>query len=65
LTNPIEQIEHKHGPYRNITVTPESLEMERLRSKARHNEAQALYHTRAEIAKNLLKHNRPIDEIIF
>jgi hypothetical protein len=30
--------------YRSITVTPEFREMERLRSKARHDEAQALYH---------------------
>jgi predicted transposase/invertase (TIGR01784 family) len=31
------------GAYRHITVTPEFKEAERLRSKARHDEAQALY----------------------
>jgi hypothetical protein len=30
--------------YRSITVTPEFLEAERLRSIARHDEAQALFH---------------------
>jgi hypothetical protein len=34
--------------YRSITVTPEFLEAERLRSKARHDEAQALFHARQE-----------------
>ena len=29
--------------YRSITVSPEFLEVERLRSKARHDEAQILY----------------------
>jgi len=32
------------GAYRSITATPEFREMERLRSKARHDEAQALKH---------------------
>jgi hypothetical protein len=32
------------GAYRSITATTEFREMERLRSKARHDEAQALYH---------------------
>jgi hypothetical protein len=32
------------GAYRSITATSEFREMERLRSKARHDEAQALYH---------------------
>jgi len=54
--------------YRSITVTPEFLEAERLRSKARHDEAQALYNaerkTRLDIAKNMLKRSRPIGEII-
>jgi len=50
--------------YRSITATPEFREMERLRSKARHDEAQALWNERRKIAKNLLKRNRPIDEII-
>ncbi len=38
------------------------------REKARHDEAQALYNARkerdVEIAKKLLKRNRPVDEIV-
>ena len=57
--------------YRHITVTPEFREAERLRTKARHDEAQALFNaeqrgevTRAfAIAKNLLKINLPLDQI--
>ena len=54
--------------YRQITVTPEFREAERLRSKARHDEAQALWNERRkekiEIAKKLLNRKRPIEEII-
>jgi len=32
--------------YRSITATTEFQEIERLRSKARHDEAQALHHAR-------------------
>ena len=58
----------------------ENHEIERLREKARHDEAQALYHAEQkgiqqgiqkgaaerniEIARKLLKRNRPIDEIV-
>jgi len=37
--------------YRIVSVAPEFREMERMRSKARHDEAQALYHTRLETEK--------------
>ena len=54
--------------YRQITVTPEFREMERLRSKARHDEAQALYNAERkrtlEIAGNLLGMNVPLEKII-
>ncbi|MDR3165615.1 MAG: hypothetical protein LBU13_08555 [Synergistaceae bacterium] len=36
------------GAYRSITVAPEFIEVERLRSKARHDEAQALFHAHQE-----------------
>ena len=65
--------------YYTITASPEFREVERLREKARHDEAQALYHARQEgkeegrqegiaegkieIAQNLLKINLPIDQI--
>ena len=54
--------------YYTITTSSEFREKERLRTKARHDEAQALYNARKqrdiEIAKKLLKRNRPIDEIM-
>jgi hypothetical protein len=58
--------------YRQITVTEEFRELERLRSKARHDEAQALFNAESkgrreekfEFARKLLTRNRPTDEII-
>lgn len=54
--------------YYTITASSEFREKERLRAKARHDEAQALYNARKErdieIAKKLLKRNRPVDEIM-
>ena len=66
--------------FHSITASSEFHEMERLRSKARHDEAQALRHARLEarqegkiegkieerhvIAKNLLQANFPIEAII-
>ena len=49
--------------YRHITVTPEFREAERLRSKARHDEAQALFNKACEIAKNLLAMAMSVDQI--
>jgi len=46
------------------TATPEFRERERLYAKARHDEAQALYHVRCDVAQNLLKRNRPLEEIV-
>ena len=50
--------------YYTITASSEFREKERLREKARHDEAQALYNARMEIARKLVKRNRPIDEIV-
>ena len=60
------------GAYREVVVSPEFAELERLRADARHNEASALANTerkskKAEamtIAKRLLSRNRPIGEIV-
>jgi predicted transposase/invertase (TIGR01784 family) len=60
------------GAFRSITASSEFQELERLREKARHDEAQALYHAKLEakkeeritFAKKLLNRNRPIDEIV-
>ena len=61
--------------YYTVTASPEFREIERLREKARHDEAQALYHAKQEsiqqgvaeekleIAKNLLKINLSLDQI--
>lgn len=58
--------------YYTITASSEFREKERLREKARHDEAQALYNARREgkqeekyeIARKLMKRNRPVDEIV-
>jgi predicted transposase/invertase (TIGR01784 family) len=54
--------------YYTITASSEFREMERLRAKARHDEAQALHNAKMErnieIARNLIRRNRPIDEIV-
>lgn len=58
--------------YYTITASSEFRERERLREKARHDEAQALHHAEQmgiqkgmrQIARKMLQRNRPIDEII-
>ncbi len=70
--------------YYSITASSEFRELERLRAKARHDEAQALHHAelkgkaigraegiaegeargKAEIARKMLKRNRPMNEIM-
>ena len=54
--------------YYTITASSEFREKERLRAKARHDEAQALYNARYEeklgFARKLLTRNRPIEEIV-
>lgn len=53
--------------YYTITASSEFREIERLREKARHDEAQALYHAKQEekieIARNLLKMGMSLDQI--
>jgi predicted transposase/invertase (TIGR01784 family) len=58
----VPELEQVITAYRQVTVTPEFMEMERLREKARSNEASALRHARVtarderniEIARNAL-----------
>jgi predicted transposase/invertase (TIGR01784 family) len=56
------------GAYRHVTATDEFKEIERLRSRARHNEAAARRHARQEgildVARNLSKMNLPIEQIV-
>ena len=49
--------------YRHITVTPEFREAERLRSKARHDEAQALFNNTREIVVKALQKNMQVEDI--
>jgi hypothetical protein len=57
--------------YRQIKVTPEFQEAERLRAKARHDEAQAVYNAERrgetakalDIARNLMHEGDSIDKI--
>jgi hypothetical protein len=55
------------GAYRHVTATDEFKEIERMRSRARHNEASALRHASEEraieIAKNALRKNMSVDDI--
>ncbi len=54
--------------YRHITVTPEFREAERLRAKARHDEAQALHNAERKkalsVARTALKMNLSISDIV-
>ena len=57
-------MEQAINAYYMITASSEFRELERLREKARHDEAQALRNRSVEIARKLLKRNRPINEIV-
>ncbi len=50
--------------YYTITASSEFREKERLRAKARHDEAQALHNARKEIAQNMKADGEPIEKII-
>ena len=63
----VQEMSEAISAYRQITVTPEFREMERLRSKARHDEAQALYNaerkTKMEMAKAMLDAGEPMEKV--
>ena len=58
--------------YYTITASSEFCEKERLRAKARHDEAQALYNARSkatmerniEIARNMITDGEPVEKIV-
>lgn len=50
--------------YYTITASSEFREKERLRTKARLDEAQALYNARKEIAQNMKADGEPVEKII-
>jgi hypothetical protein len=64
----VQEMREAISAYRQITVTPEFQEVERLRSKARHDEAQALWSAERkkalELAKNLFNMGMTIEKVI-
>ena len=54
--------------YHSVSASPEFQELERMRIKAEHDEAQALWNAQRkekfEITRNALRMNLPIDDII-
>ena len=76
----VPEMQQAIDAYRDTVIAPEFREMVRLREKARHDEAQALYNAERKgkmegiaegemskaffIATNMLRRNRPINEII-
>ena len=67
----VPTMEHAISAYYSITASPEFHEIERLREKARHDEAQALSHAEQEglqqgalkIARNLIETGMPLQQI--
>ena len=64
----VPELNQAISAYHNVTASSEFRELERLRAKARHDEAQALYNAEQRkafaIAQNALQMNMPIDVII-
>ncbi|MCL2080386.1 MAG: Rpn family recombination-promoting nuclease/putative transposase [Oscillospiraceae bacterium] len=68
----VPEMQQAINAYREVTVSPEFRELVRMQEKARLDERQALHHARkvaraegmAEVAKNLLRRNRPLNEIM-
>ena len=67
----VPEMEQAINAYYTITASPEFREIERLREKARHDEAQALYHAEQkgaskrniEIAKTMIADGEPVEKI--
>ena len=71
----VPTMEHAISAYYSITASPEFHEIERLREKARHDEAQALSHAEQQgmqkglqqgalkIARNLIETGMPLQQI--
>lgn len=68
----VPEMEQAINAYYTITASPEFREIERLRAKARHDEAQALHHAEQkaiskrniEFAKAMITDGEPIDKIV-
>ena len=64
----VTELSEAVAAYNTITASSEFHEMERLRIKASHDEAQALYNAEKKkamsIAKKMLIRKRPIEEVV-
>lgn len=64
----VAELNQAINAYHNVTASSEFRELERLRTKAQHDEAQALHNAKREekfdIARNALRMNMPTDSII-
>ena len=59
----VPEMEQAINAYYTITASSKFREIERLREKAGHDEAQAMHHRSLEIAKNFIKLGTPLDQI--
>ncbi len=59
----VPEMEQAINAYYTITASSEFREIERLRDKARHDEAQALHNRSAEIARNLIEMGISFDQV--
>ena len=68
----VKELNQAISAYHSVTASQEFLELERLRTKAQHDEAQALYNAEQKgetqkafsIARNLLEMDFPLDKIV-
>ena len=64
----VPELSEAISAYYNVTASSEFREIERLRAKAQHDEAQALHNARREemykFARNMLVDGEPIEKII-
>ena len=60
----VPELKQAISAYHSVTASTEFQELERMRAKAQHDEAQALHNERRKIAKKLLFLNLPMEHII-
>ena len=64
----VKELNQAISAYHSVTASQEFLELARLRTKAQHDEAQALYNAEQNkafsIARNLLEMDFPLDKIV-
>ena len=64
----VPELNQAINAYHSVTASPEFQEIERMRDRARHDEAQALYHARRvgmfDVARNALQKKMSVDDIM-